>query len=72
MKSDHPAKEVRGVSAQWNEEQWVGRRMTASSYIGGLCSGQIFGAGSMGGNVSANSVYSIETSHMHFSHLSMC
>lgn len=62
VKSDHPAEGVHGVSAQWNEEQWVGRRVTASSYTGGLCSIQIFGAGSVGGKASANGVYSVETS----------
>lgn len=70
MKSDHPAKEVHGVSAQWEEEQWVGRRVTASSYTGGLCSVQIFGARSVGGNVSASGIYSVETSQMYISRLS--
>lgn len=56
MKSDHPAKEVHGVSAQWNEEQREGKMKTACSYIGGLCFVQISGVGSVGGDVSANGV----------------
>lgn len=65
VKPDHPDKEGYGVRALRNEEQWVGRRMTATSYTGGLCSVQIAGAGLVGRNVSATGVYSVETWQMY-------
>lgn len=47
-----------------------GREDDSQLLYGGLCSVQIFGEGSVGGNVSANGVYSVETSQMHVSHWS--
>lgn len=47
-----------------------GREDDSQLLYGGLCSVQILGPGSVGGNVSANGVYSVETSQMHVSHLS--
>lgn len=55
---------------EWTKEQWVGKRRTANSYAGGLCLVQTFGAGSVGRNVSANGLYSVEMSQMQVSHVS--
>ena len=66
-----PAEDAHAASAQWNEGPWVGRKMTASSDTGGLCSVQTCGASSVGGNAGANGVYSVETSETHGSCLSV-
>lgn len=47
-----------------------GREDDSQLLYGGLCSVQIFGPGSVGGNVGANGVHSVEMSQMHVSHLS--